>query len=41
MVPYWVDQSPSRVFPKKTISKSCNESKVDGGMNFGYGVLDI
>ena len=42
MVPYWVDQSQSQgVFPNKTISKSCNENKVDGGMNFGYGVIDI
>jgi hypothetical protein len=42
MVPYWVDQSPSQgVFPKKTLSKSCNEYEVDGGMTFGHGVLDI
>jgi hypothetical protein len=42
MVPYWIDQSPSRgVFPKKTLSKSCNEYVVDGGMTFGHGVLDI
>jgi hypothetical protein len=39
MVPYWVDQSPSQgVFPKKTLSKSCNEYEVDGGMTFGHGV---
>jgi hypothetical protein len=42
MVPYWVDQSPSQeVFPKKTYSDSCNEYDVDGGMNFGHGVLNI
>jgi hypothetical protein len=42
MVPYWVGQSPSQgVFPKKTLSKSCSEYEVDGGMNFGHGVLDI
>jgi hypothetical protein len=42
MVPYWVGQSPSQgVFPKKTLYKSCNEYEVDGGMTFGYGVLDI
>jgi hypothetical protein len=29
------------VFPKKTISKSCSEYEVDGGMNFEHGVLDI
>jgi hypothetical protein len=42
MVPYWVDQSQSQgMFPKKTLSKSCNEYDLDGGMNFGHGVLDI
>jgi hypothetical protein len=42
MVPYWVDQSPIQgVFPKKTLSKSCSEYEVNGGMNFGHGVLDI
>jgi hypothetical protein len=42
MVLYWVDQSTSQgVFPKKTLSKSCSEYKVDGGMTFGHGVLDI
>ena len=42
MVPYWVDQSPSQgMFPKKILSKSCNEYEVDGGVNFGHGVLDI
>jgi hypothetical protein len=42
MVPYWVDQSPSQgMFPKKTLSKSCNEFEVDGGAKFGHGVLDI
>jgi hypothetical protein len=42
MVPYWVGQSPSQeVFPKKTLSNSCSEYEVDGGMTFGHGVLDI
>jgi hypothetical protein len=42
MVPYWVFQSPSQgVFPKKTLSKSCSEYEVDGGMSFGHGFLDI
>ena len=42
MVPYWLGQSPSHaVFLKKTLSKSCNEYEVDGGMTFGHGVLDI
>jgi hypothetical protein len=42
MVPCWIDQSPSQgVFPKKTLSKSCSEYEVDGGVTFGYGVLDI
>jgi hypothetical protein len=42
MVPYWVDQSPSQgVFPKNTLSKSCSEYEVDGGVPFGHGVLDI
>ena len=29
------------MFPKKTLSKSCSEYEVDGGINFGNGVLDI
>jgi hypothetical protein len=42
MVPYWVSQSPSQgMFPKKTLSRSCDEYEVDWGMNFGHGVLDI
>jgi hypothetical protein len=42
MVPYWVDQSPSQgVFPKKTLSKSCNDMRWMGVMTFGHGVLDI
>ena len=42
MMPYWVGQSPSQgVFPKNTLSNSCSEYEVDGGMTFGYGVLDI
>jgi hypothetical protein len=42
MVPYFLDQSPSQgVYPKNTLSKSCNEYEVDGGMHFGHGVLDI
>jgi len=41
MVPYWVDQYPSKgVFSKKTLYKSCSEYEVDGGMNFGNGILD-
>jgi hypothetical protein len=39
VVPYWVDQFPSQgVFPKKTLSESCNVYEVNGGMDFGYGV---
>jgi hypothetical protein len=42
MVPYWVDQSPSKgAFPKKILSKSCNEYEVDGGKNFLHRVIDI
>ena len=29
------------MFPKKTLSKSCNEYEVDGAMTFGHRVLDI
>jgi hypothetical protein len=29
------------MFPKKTLSKSCNNYDVDGGMNFWHGVLEI
>jgi hypothetical protein len=42
MVPYWVGQSPSQgMFPKKTLFRPCIEYEVDGGRNFGHGVLDI
>jgi hypothetical protein len=42
MVPYWVGQSPSQgMFPKKTLSRSCNEYEVDWGKTLGNGVLDI
>ena len=35
MVPYWVDHSPSqRVFPKKTLSKSCKRVWSGWGHNF-------
>jgi hypothetical protein len=29
------------VFPKKTLSKSCSQYELDGGVTFGHGVLDI
>jgi hypothetical protein len=39
MVTYWVDHSPSQgVFPKKTLSNSCKEHEVDGGVTSGHGV---
>jgi hypothetical protein len=42
MVPYWVDQSLSQgMFPKKTLSKPCNDYEVDWGKTLGYGVFDI
>jgi hypothetical protein len=42
MVSYWVGQSPSQGnFPKKTLSRSCNEYEVDWGKTLGHGVLDI
>jgi hypothetical protein len=42
MVTYWVGQSPSQgMFPKKTLSRSCNEYEVDWGKTLGHGVLDI
>jgi hypothetical protein len=41
MVPYWVGQFPIQMFPKKTLSRPCNEYEVDGGRTFGNGVLDI
>jgi hypothetical protein len=42
MVPYWVGQSPSQgMFPKKTLSRPCNEYEVDWGNTLGHGVLDI
>jgi hypothetical protein len=42
MVPYWVSQSPSQgMFPKKTLSRSCDEYEVDLGNTFGHGALDI
>jgi hypothetical protein len=41
-VPYWVGQSPSQgMFPKKTLSRSCNEYEVDLGKTLGNGVFDI
>jgi hypothetical protein len=42
MVSYSVNQSPSQgVFPKKILSKSCNEYEVDGVKAFGHGVSNI
>jgi len=42
MVPYWVGQSPSQgIFPKKTLSRSCNEYELDWGSTLGHRVLDI
>jgi hypothetical protein len=42
MLLYWVDQSPSQeMFPKNTLSISCDKYEVDGGMNFGHGVVDM
>ena len=42
MVPYWVGQSPIQGgFPKKTLSRPCNEYEVDEDRNFGHGVPDI
>lgn len=42
MVPYWLGQSPSQgMFPKKTLSRSCNEYEVDWGKTLGHGVLEI
>jgi hypothetical protein len=38
MVTYWVDHSPSRGFPKRTLSKSCKEYEVDRGVTSGHGV---
>jgi hypothetical protein len=39
MVTYWVDHLPSQgVFPKRTLSKSCKEDEVDGGVSSGHGV---
>jgi hypothetical protein len=39
MVTYWVDHSKIQgVFPKWTLSKSCKEYEVDGGVNFWHGV---
>jgi hypothetical protein len=29
------------MFPKNTLSRSCSECEVDGGMIFWHGVLDI
>jgi hypothetical protein len=38
MVTYWVNHFPIEgVFPRWTISKSCEEYEVDGGNTFGYG----
>ena len=41
MMPYWVGQSPSQgMFPKKTVSRSCNEYEVDEEKNLlGMGFL--
>jgi hypothetical protein len=40
MVPYWVSQSPSQgMFPKKTLSRSCDEYEVDWGNTLGMGFL--
>jgi hypothetical protein len=40
MVPYWVGQSQSQgMFPKKTLSRSCNEYEVDWGRLLGMGFL--
>jgi hypothetical protein len=42
MMPYWVVQPPSQgMFPKKTLSRSCNEYEVDEGKSSWHGVLDI
>jgi hypothetical protein len=42
MVSYCVGQSPSQgMFPKKTLSRPCNEYKVDSGKTLGHGVLEI
>ena len=42
MVPYWVKKSPSQgMFPKKTLSRSCDEYKVDWGKTLGHGFLNI
>jgi hypothetical protein len=41
-VPYWVSQSPSQgMFPKKTLSRSCDEYEVDWKKTSRHGVLDI
>jgi hypothetical protein len=40
MVPYWVGQSPIQgMFPKKTLSRSCNEYEVDLRRLLGIGLL--
>jgi hypothetical protein len=42
MAPYWVSQSPSQgMFPRKTLSRSCDEFEVDWGKTSRHGVLDI
>jgi hypothetical protein len=39
MVTDWVSHSPSQgVFPRWTLSNSCEEYEVDGGDTFGHGV---
>jgi hypothetical protein len=39
-VPYWLCQSPSQgMFPKKTLSRSCDENEVDLGILLGMGFL--
>jgi hypothetical protein len=41
-VTYWVSHSSSQVvFPRWTLSKSCEEDEVDGGKTFGHGFHDI
>jgi hypothetical protein len=42
MMPYWVAQSPSqRMFPKKTLSRLCDEYEFDLGRTLGHVVLHI
>jgi hypothetical protein len=40
MVPYWVGQFPSQaMFPKKTLSRSCNDMRWTGEKLLGMGFL--